>query len=268
VLGSIQPDVLPELAESREDGMLERFVFAYPEPLNALWTEDETSDAAKIGYEDLCERLRALSLQTDELGDPVEVPVTFSPAAKEVYIAAYNEHRTEMAQPAFPRHLRSPWAKLEGYLLRLTLIMAACRFVSEGEPERVEAADVLRAVQFIDYFKAQARRVFGALRGHDARLPLLEDVVALVEKHGGLWTGTVTELHEQLESQFKPERPQELGKFIRQGWEEQLGLLCEEHTDRYKDDQGEWKTRRELTLYLTNRANERTSERANERRAV
>ncbi len=41
VIGSIQPDVLPELAENREDGMLERFLFAYPETLNAMWTEDD-----------------------------------------------------------------------------------------------------------------------------------------------------------------------------------------------------------------------------------
>src|SRR5215210_2694355 len=36
VVGSIQPSVLPELAENREDGMLERFLFAYPETLKRL----------------------------------------------------------------------------------------------------------------------------------------------------------------------------------------------------------------------------------------
>jgi hypothetical protein len=251
VVGSIQPDVLPELAQAREDGMLERFLLAFPETVNSLWTEDEISDVARVDYTDLCERLRNLSMDTDELGDPVEIPVSFSEGAKEIYINAYNEHRIEMGSPTFPPHLRSPWAKLEGYFLRLILIMAACRFVEEEEPERIEETDILRAVLLIDYFKAQARRVFGALRGLDARLPLLEDVAAFVQERGGLWTGTPTELHEQLDSSFKPERPDELSKFIQEGWEEQLGLLCEAHTDRYKNEKGEWKSRRELTLYLT-----------------
>src|SRR5215208_4780307 len=53
VIGSIQPDVLPELAENREDGMLERFLLAYPRTLNALWTEDEISEGALVGYQEL-----------------------------------------------------------------------------------------------------------------------------------------------------------------------------------------------------------------------
>ncbi len=251
VLGAIQPAVLPELAEGREDGMLERFLFAFPKPVNALWTEDEISEVAKAAYADLHRKLRELALEADEQGDPVEVPVAFSPDAKQVFVDSYNEHRQEMDSRDLPYYLRSPWSKLEAYLLRLMLILAACRFVEDRAPERVESGDVLRAVTLLDYFKAQARRVFGALREADPVLPLMRDVVRFVEETGGLWTGTATELHEQLVSPHKPERPEELSKFIRKGWDEELGLLFESATERYKDENDGWKSRRVLTLYLT-----------------
>jgi hypothetical protein len=250
VIGSIQPDVLPELAENREDGMLERFLFAYPRTLNALWTEDEISEGALAGYRELYHRLRDLSMGKDDEGDPIEIPVTFSPEAKEVYIDIYNEHRREMALPGFPRYLRSVWAKLEAYTLRLTLIIACCRFTEEGFAERVEPDDVLKAVALSDYFKDQARRVFGALRGYDEKKRLLEDVSRFVAKEGGVWIGTATELHQQFQSDYKPRRAEELSKFIKEAADDEEGFEYESKIDRYKDEaSGEWKSRREITLY-------------------
>jgi hypothetical protein len=251
VIGSIQPDVLPELAENREDGMLERFLFAYPEALNAMWTEAEISEGALVGYRDLYDKLRSLSMSMDDDGDPIDVPVTFSPDAKEAYIDLYNEHRKEMAQPGFPRYLRSVWAKLEAYTLRLMLIVACCRFSQDGAAERIEAEDVLRALSLIDYFKAQARRVFGALRGYDEKKRLLEDISRFVAKEGGLWIGTATELHQQFHSEHKPERPNELSRYIKEAAEDEEHFIYQSEIDRFKDkDSGEWKSQRVLTLLL------------------
>jgi Protein of unknown function (DUF3987) len=250
VIGSIQPDVLPELAENREDGMLERILFAYPRTLNAMWTEDDIGEGALVAYRELYHRLRGLHLETDEFGDPVKVPVVFSPEAKEVYIDVYNEHRREMALPGFPRYLRSVWAKLEAYTLRLTLIIACCRFTEDGVAERVESDDVLRAVALTDYFKDQARRVFGALRGYDEKKRLLEDISRFVAKGGGLWIGTATELHQQFQSDYKPQRAEELSKFIKEAAEDEEDFTYDSKIERYKDEaSGEWKSKREITLY-------------------
>jgi hypothetical protein len=254
VVGSIQPSVLPELAENREDGMLERFLFAYPESLNALWTEDEVSDAAKATYRDLYERLRGLGMEADDLGDPIEKPVTFSAKAKRLYVATYNDHRLEMSLPGFPPYLRSPFSKLEAYFLRITLILAACRFALDGgAAERVEAEDVLRAVALTDYFKEQARRVFGALGGQDPRNRLLEDCARFVAERGGSWKGTATDLHEQLASNHKPDRPNELSKFLKEAAEYEPGFSYESETERFKGEEGEWKSRRVLALSIRKR---------------
>jgi hypothetical protein len=252
VLGSIQPDVLDELAENREDGMLERFLFAYPDAINARWTEDEIGEATIAAYNALCEQLRQLNMDTDKQGDPVEVPLVFSPEAKETFVQVYNEHRDEMASVGFPQHLRAAFAKLEAYLLRLTLIMAACRFVQESEPERIESTDVPRAVLVWDYFKSQARRIFGALRGFDEKLALFDDVCTFVhEEHSDVWTGTPTELHDELRSAYKPSRPDELSKFLQETAQKHPKLIVESDFERWKDKEtGEWKGRRVLSLYL------------------
>lgn len=253
VIGSIQPDVLEDLAENREDGMLERFLFAYPKALNALWTEEDVSEGALVAYRDLYHRLRELSMNKDEDGDPVEVPVTFSPEAKEVYIEVYNQHRKEMATAGFPRYLRGVWAKLEAYTLRIALILACCRFAEAGVAERVEAEDVLKAVSLVDYFKSQARRVFGTLYGFDEKKMLLEDVCRFVAEQGGVWIGTATELHQQFHSPQKPKRPDELSRFIKEAAEDEEDFTYQSETDRFKDEEtGEWKSRRVLTLYKGN----------------
>jgi len=255
VVGSIQPSVLPELAENREDGMLERFLFAYPKTLNAMWTEDEVSDGAKAAYQDLYERLRALGMDADELGDPIEKPVTFATEAKQLYIESYNNHRLEMSLPGFPAYLRSPFSKLEAYFLRITLILAACRFALEGVAERVETGDVTRALALTNYFKEQARRVFGALCGQDSHSRLLEDCAWFVSERGGSWKGTPTDLHEELISEYKPDRPDELSKFLKEAAEYEPGFSYESDTERYKGDVGEWKSRRVLTLSVGKRRN-------------
>jgi hypothetical protein len=249
VIGSIQPDVLPELAENREDGMLERFLFAYPAALNAPWTEDEISDAALASYRDLYGKLRNLNMPSDDLGDPVGVPLTLSPEAKELFISQYNVHRAEMRGPGFPRNLRSPWAKLEGYFARIMLILACCRSVENGDPQRVEQEDVVKAWALIQYFKDQARRVFGSLRGFDPKKRLLEDVGVFVAQAGGVWEGTPTELHQQLSSPHKPERAHELSRFIKEAAENEEGFTYDSETERYKGEDGEWKSKRVLTLY-------------------
>ena len=250
VIGAIQPDVLSDLAENREDGMLERFLFAYPTPRQSLWTDDEVSQGAVVAYNDLYDRLRNLNMPKDENGDPIEVPVTFAPDARDAYIGLYNSHRKEMSAPGFPGYLEGAWAKLEAYTLRIMLIIACCRFVESGAAERVETEDVLRTVELIDYFKEQARRVFGELRGSAPKKRLLEDVSAFVAAQGGVWIGTATELHQQFSSPHKPGRPNELSRFIKEAAEDEESFIYESVVDNIRDPEtGKPTTRRVLTLY-------------------
>jgi putative DNA primase/helicase len=212
VFGGIQPEILPELGEGREDGLLDRFLFAYPEPVLSGWTDDEISDEARDGYARLYGKLRDLHMPIDELGDPEPEKIHFSPDAKEVLVQAIDAHRGEMWRPGFPARLKGPWSKLEAYLARLCLVLATSRAVSEGYAERIEAQDVLQAVVLLDYFKAMVRRVHVGLHGENPDMRLAEDVAAFLEHQGGYFKEEPSVFFEQLESDYKPQRADELAK--------------------------------------------------------
>lgn len=198
VFGTIQPGVLSTLGHDRQDGMLDRFLFAYPDPVPSRWSDDEISVEARESAAALFDRLHALDMPLDDNGDPNPKRIRFSPDAKEVFADVVNTLGEERERPGFPARLKGPWAKLKGYLARLSLILAMCRCVEEGEPERVEARDVFAALVLLDYFKNHARRVYAGLYGHNTEHRLAEDLAEFLRDRGSRWIGTATELHEAL----------------------------------------------------------------------
>jgi hypothetical protein len=215
LFGAIQPSVLPELGQGREDGLLDRFLFAYPDAELSGWTDDEISEEAEEAYVSLYDKLRELHLPTDDLGDPVPVCIHFSPQAKEALIDAINSHRAEMYAPGFPARLKGPWSKLEAYFARLMLILATCRAAEMGTAERVEVKDVLAAASLLNYFKGHARRVYVGLHGEDEDERLAADVAAFLKERGGYFKDEPGILFNELSSQVKPQRPDELTKRLK-----------------------------------------------------
>ena len=211
VFGAIQPKVLPELGAGREDGMMDRVLFAYPNSVPSSWSDDEISPVARSEYAHLYKGLRELHMGTDDYGDPDPVGIHFSPDAKELFKGAVDELRAEMYRPGFAARLKGPWSKLEAYLARLCLILAAARAVDKGVAERIEEYDVLTAVLLVDYFKGMARRVYR----EDPQQRLAEDVARFLEGRGGYFKDEPHILHEQLDSRYKPPRPDELSKKLK-----------------------------------------------------
>jgi putative DNA primase/helicase len=215
LFGAIQPTVLPELGEGRDDGLLDRFLFAYPDARLSGWTDAEISENAESSYASLYDRLRQLYMYTDEYGDPNPERIHFAPDAKAVMVDAINTHRSEMYAPGFPARLKGPYSKLEGYFARLILILATARAANTGVAERVETNDVLAAVVLLDYFKAHARRVYVGLHGDDPDDRLAADIAAFLKEQGGVWEGQAAELLAQFESDYKPPRANELTKRLK-----------------------------------------------------
>ena len=250
VIGSLQPTVLPELRGNRDDGLLERFLICYPDPLNAGYTDAEITAAARSGYEDAHDKLRSMGMGTDDQGDPMPVPVTFSTEAKEAWIDAYDDHREEMTAPWFQPQLRAAWSKLEGYMLRLTLICACCRFSLDGTAQRIEVDDVLRAVRLTDYFKSHARRAHAALKDEDASRALLEIVQAFLLDQGGKWEGEPSKLCTALKDYGHPPPPS--------GLTPRLNRLAKDYSEAFGCENGQkWDSdkqnaRRTLKISLPN----------------
>jgi hypothetical protein len=215
ICGGIQPEVLEELNRGPEDGMLDRFLVAFPETVAPGWRDSEISEGAELRYSNLYQQLRIRHLQTDSHGEPLPHGLTFSDTAKAVLIDAINDHAKEMSRPGFPPGLKGVYGKLEAYFGRLCLILAMSRAVEERGPERVEASDVVAATALISYFKHMARRVYAAIKEANPLDVLAEDLTIFLQAHGGEWKGEPAALHLGVKTANKPKRANEFSKLVR-----------------------------------------------------
>ena len=218
LFGGIQPAMLGELGAGVEDGLMDRFLFAYPAQRHIRFTEHEISAEAEGKYAALYNGLANLLLVTDEYGDPTPKPLTLSSEAKQLFARTVDASAAEILVPGFPARLEGVWAKMRGYLARLSLVFAVCRCVAGGlREERIEAEDVEAAAKLLDYFKAHAWRVYGELSAPDPLDLLAAELRDLLEKTGGRWEGSATELHQTLDERAVmdlPERSEELSKLV------------------------------------------------------
>lgn len=217
VVGSIQPEILPELHIGRNDGMLDRFLYSYPEPQRARHTDEVVSATAEHAVLKLYDKLQDLKMPELE-GESFPGTVPMTKDAWEVFKELAGELSEEAYALDFPSRLRGAWSKLEAYLARLSLILALSRLVESNEREQVEPRDVFAASVLIDYFKAHIKRVFVELHGTGSSDPLAAALREFLEQHDGSWEGTATELMEVLvekEAEGLPRRPEELSKQVR-----------------------------------------------------
>ena len=228
LFGGIQPAMLGELGGGTEDGLMDRFLFAYPAPRHVRFSYEEVSAETERRYAALYEALADLTLATDEHGDPNPKPLRLSREARTLFAGTVDALGTEVLAPGFPRRLEGVWAKMRGYLARLSLVLAACRCAEAGvREERVEREDVEAAALLLGYFKVHARRVYAETGSPDLLETLGADLKVLIEESGGRLKATATELHRKLEEagcEALPVRPKELGQSIRKLADRSLAL--------------------------------------------
>ena len=80
--GGIQPGILSELKNNREDGLLDRFLFAYPDPVPTRWSDAEISEETRAAYKGIYDELYGLQMNTDANGSPDPIYATFTSSAK------------------------------------------------------------------------------------------------------------------------------------------------------------------------------------------
>jgi hypothetical protein len=217
IFGGIQPEVLPAFGKDRGDGLLDRFVAAYPAPMVGRWTDDEISDEAREGYKALIDALYRLEPAEHE-GDEFASTVAMSAEGKAVFVREYDRLHVELETPGFPRRLRPVYGKLEGYLARFALILAMARRAEDtgvGAMELVGREDVEGAAALLNYFKNHARRVYTGLYADSTVDRLGGDIRSFLIDKENIWEGTASELHSSFESEYKPARPEDLAKSLR-----------------------------------------------------
>ncbi len=219
IFGGIQPEVLPDFGKDRGDGLLDRFVAAYPAPMVGRWADDEISDEAREGYKALIDALYRLEPAEHE-GDEFASTVAMRDEGKAVFVREYNRLHEELETPGFPQRLRPVYGKLEGYLARFALILAMARRAEArttggATMERVGREDVEGAAALIFYFKNHARRVYTGLYADSTVDNLAADIRSFLIDKENLWEGTASELQSAFESEYKPARPEDLAKSVR-----------------------------------------------------
>ena len=172
ITGGIQPGILKRAlgAEHRESGMAARFLLAFPPRTAKRWTDAEIDPRQEAHYAEVLNRLYDLPLTRKADGRPFPQVVGLSPAAKAVFTAFYDSNGREQAD--LSGDLAAAWSKLEEYPGRLALVIHYVRWAA-GDPTlesqaTVDAATMSAAIRLTEWFKHEARRIYGVLSESEA----------------------------------------------------------------------------------------------------
>lgn len=170
IVGGLPPDMLGEMgdAKGRADGLLDRFLFCYPDPMPVPeWSERGIPEDVTADWCALVARLWERSMAAKD-GKDVPNVVFFTPEGKAIWEAEYDAHATEMNASEFPPTLRGAWGKLREQAGRLALILTLLDHAADptADPFAVPSAGpriVANAWRLVAYFKAHTRRVHAAI---------------------------------------------------------------------------------------------------------
>ena len=228
--GGIQPSVLHEIAGGRDDGFLDRFIFAYPEEHQGGFSDESVSAGTQAAYEDLIGKLWDQQPEEGEDGEIAPRTLRMEPAAKDMFREAANALAAERFRPGFPAVLRGPWSKFDTHLARLALIIGVARIAeAEDAVERITAEDMTNALRLLDYFKATTRKVYGQLFEASPDEVLAADLVTALTESGYKFFGTISDLHDSLTSSALPDSLEALGHAVRRIAQKSPDLTLETH---------------------------------------
>lgn len=176
VAGGIQPDKMTEIISAADDGLIARFLLAWPEP-RPFQRPKRCGDAGRL--ERIYRRLDGLRWAQDEKGNDVAfiLPLTAEAADEFVLWASENDQDIDDTGSLFKNFC----GKMKGVVLRLALVAELLKWADQGgeEPREVSATSLLMAADFVnDYAKPMALRVYG-----DAALPKCERDAAVIARH-------------------------------------------------------------------------------------
>ena len=159
VYGGTQPEKIAALSRDVDDGLLARFLWAWPDPIPFRLAEVPTRTAWAI---EALDRLRLLNLLPGSPSQPVMVPL----AADAVPLLAAFGREMQEQQAASVGLLRSAYGKARGHALRLSLVLEMlwwCAADDMRRPPAVISAQAFAAsVRLVrEYFITMAERTYG-----------------------------------------------------------------------------------------------------------
>jgi hypothetical protein len=179
VVGTTQPETFRRALgrEHFEDDLLPRFLPVMPPRKARKWTERTVAADLAKSFAEGIDRLYVLGFDPSSEGSKPTV-LRLSPEAKEVWVAFYDRHGGE--QLDLDGDLAAAWSKLEGYCARLALVIelaswtatplppkgmhrSLSEFLAAGRATPLSAQSVEAAVELVEWFGYEARRVYALL---------------------------------------------------------------------------------------------------------
>lgn len=165
IIGGIQPGILEHLAtdENEENGLVDRFLFCYPDFDGGYYCEDEIDPKLMDWYNKFME-----SFYTDikkliryKNGDIDALRAGFSKEAKGEWVRIYNKIVSVMKSDDEDEYIKSILPKAISYVPRFSLILNTVNEYAKGSNDyaSIKKQSVLDAESLIDYFVSMARKV-------------------------------------------------------------------------------------------------------------
>lgn len=142
VVGGIQPSVFDNLTSGEPDGMTERFLMAWGDPVADEWRDDDMDPALIAAYSHLWTQMRA------EYAEEAQVDLT--PAARVAWKQWYDWFHKQTP----PDVLAHGWNKVRTHVARIALILACC------DGGRCDAQHIERAIAIVEWFMSHTMHVF------------------------------------------------------------------------------------------------------------
>ena len=178
VCGGIQPAKLASaLLSSPDDGLVARFLWAWPDKLSAVSRPRQAADMGAL--DNAYRRLEGIGWAMDAEGRQTALTLPLSDRAADIFERWEQENAgvDDDASALF----KSFVGKMNGAVLRLALVAEFIRWAWEGgaEPAEISADALIAAAAWVDdYAKPMAERVYG-----DAALPEVERHAAMLAKY-------------------------------------------------------------------------------------
>jgi hypothetical protein len=166
ILGGMVPDRLRSLLAGADDGLVERFIFVWPDPPAILPLADDRCGSAARRREklmDAARRLHGLPMGSDDHRTPAPIALPLDDEGR----ALFDDVRRDwMMRARTTSGLSAGWAgKNPGRVLRIALVFELLAWAagSDAEPASVSADAIARAASYLDYAVRMLDRVTAGL---------------------------------------------------------------------------------------------------------
>ncbi|GAA5049725.1 hypothetical protein GCM10023208_08140 [Erythrobacter westpacificensis] len=178
VCGGIQPAKLADaLLSSPDDGLVARFLWAWPDKLGVVRRPRQAADMGAL--EGVYRRLDGLSWGQDSEGRQSHITLPLSDHAADIF-ERWQQDNAALDDDASAL-FKSFVGKMDGTVLRLALVseLMAWAWDGDAEPREVSAESLIAAAEWVDdYAKPMSERVYG-----DAALPKVERNASILARY-------------------------------------------------------------------------------------